>query len=394
MNSRRGHLKKLTLAGLLVGNLIACTRTSCIARGARVRTRQGERRIETLTVGDEVLAVDPSTGEVADAVVHEIRRAPRETIALRGAAFELVCTTDHPLWDPDAAAWANAGDWALGERHSLVLVTEAGLETVAVEERALAAGVAEVFDLVLTHPFHAFVANGVVVHNKSIVSLCNDEQGQFLGGAGSATGVTCACPNDAGLQLGELVCPEGPGIVRARCDCQPPACRTADGGFVSETVGRGLVCACEGWQPTTPWFTGTAECVGSGPGLVGTCECPPQYAECRTSGGQTLTFLVEDGGFVFVIRPSADAGFVPAEFPRCACAQPELTGRYACGPPRPTAPTIATCECPIDCVTDAGRPVQRGQACECLLDAGVVRSTWDCVDSADAGPLARCGCEP
>lgn len=386
---QRDLTQKLTLAGLLVGTLLGCPRSSCIGRGARVTTRTGDKPIEDMQVGDELIAVDASTGQQTAAVVCEVRRATRETIVLRGPSFELVCTPDHPLWDPLAATWASAGDWALGLRRSLLVAREGHLHQVQVEQRVLAAGVVEVFDLVLAHPFHAFLANGVVVHNKSFTSGCTDDEGTFIG---IATGRTCACPSESGLRLGELTCPAGQGIVKAQCECTPPVCRTVDGKFVSAT-SEGLTCPCEGWQPSTPWYTGNATCFPFDGGLVGTCECPPRPPECRTPDGRTLTFAVDDGGFVFVPRPTGDAGAVPTEFPRCACAQPELSGRYSCGAPRPTAPTIATCTCPVDCFTDAGQAVQRDRPCSCSTDGGLVSSTWACEELPDAGILAVCRCE-
>lgn len=141
---------------------------TCVARGAKVRTPRGERNIEELAVGDEVFAVNPDTGELVATKLLRIVQGKRECMGLRLGALELTCTTDHPLYDPDAREWAVAGDWALGRRTALLHVREeGGVEVVRVTKSTSFAGLFDVFDLTVEHELHTFVANGLVVHNKS-----------------------------------------------------------------------------------------------------------------------------------------------------------------------------------------------------------------------------------
>ncbi len=164
--------------------------TECVARGALVNTPKGRRRIEEFSLGDEVTAIDPASGERVTAVLVGIRRATRECITLAGEGFSLTCTTDHPLYDPSSGQWGPAGDWALGARSALLFVPEEGApHAVQVTSRSSQVRLSEVFDLTVDHVLHNFVADGVLVHNKRRpFGLCPNPD------AGSAyENAPCAC---------------------------------------------------------------------------------------------------------------------------------------------------------------------------------------------------------
>ncbi|MBE2248785.1 MAG: Hint domain-containing protein [Myxococcus sp.] len=55
-------MKKLLFGLGVASSLTACGPTTCVARGARVRTPSGPKPIEDLMVGDEVVVADPKTG--------------------------------------------------------------------------------------------------------------------------------------------------------------------------------------------------------------------------------------------------------------------------------------------------------------------------------------------
>ena len=60
----------------------------CVARGSRVKTPRGERPIEELELGDEIVVADPTTGLTA---VSRLEAVIKSTVA-----------SDHPLHDPHA----------------------------------------------------------------------------------------------------------------------------------------------------------------------------------------------------------------------------------------------------------------------------------------------------
>jgi hypothetical protein len=333
----------------------------CIARGSRVQTPRGLRAIETLEADDQVVVVDPESGEVFEAPLVATRSAIRETIVLRGDGFSLRCTTDHPLWDPDGAVWADAGDWALGRRRALLFVDEARrVRRVEVTERTLDGGVIEVFDLSVDHPVHTFVAEGVVVHNKPPLrppGACNDSGDQRR---------ACAC---GGTELGTVCVPLFGGVVNRPCDCTPD-CTTADGQAIVD--GR---CTCPTWDHRLPnEELGSATCGGA-------CQCgsSPFVSKCLTPSGDVLA--------------SADGGRFPPVVVGCGCGR-EL-GLYECSDPG-SAPrhVTALCNCRPDCALPDGGPVieRLAEPCRCVVDGGTAQRTLRCESTADGGRVGGCDC--
>ncbi|MDB4929482.1 MAG: extracellular repeat protein [Myxococcaceae bacterium] len=191
----------------------ACSsETSCVARGALVATPKGRRPVEELALGDEVTAVDPASGERVTATLVGIRRAMRECITLTGEGFSLTCTTDHPLYDPSEGRWAPAGDWALGARSALLFVPQEGHPRAAqVTGRSSSVRLSEVFDLTVDHALHNFVADGVLVHNKSRpLEIC-----AYPDAGSSYESAPCTCSTGGS---GATVCSAPGGVAVCVCD--------------------------------------------------------------------------------------------------------------------------------------------------------------------------------
>ncbi len=181
--------------------------------------------MESLKLGDEVLCVDPETGERAVARLSGIRTSRRECLEFSLGESTLRCTADHPLYDPEAKVWADAGDWALGRRTVLLRVPEddeAPLERLRPMANAVVR-LQEVFDLTVDHPLHNFVADGVLVHNKSPPRPCN---AQTVVPASSCEQMEACAPNEVAVQGG---CRMPGGVF---CGCSQP-----DGGFVTRAPG-------------------------------------------------------------------------------------------------------------------------------------------------------------
>lgn len=206
-----------TLLAAAAFSLTACGGLFCIARGALVSTPRGKRRIEDLVVGDTVWCVDPESGERVEAPLVQVRSAKREIMRLEGDGFSLRCTTDHPLYDPVAKEWSAAGDWVLGKRTALLRVEDGARPSVVqVSTRVIADGLADVFDLSVEHALHNFVADGVLVHNKSLpptARSCRDANGvtqrEFS---------TCSFP-DGGTGTTQCNAVEDAGVFALQADC-------------------------------------------------------------------------------------------------------------------------------------------------------------------------------
>lgn len=91
--------------------------------GALVLLADGSKAaIQSIKVGDKVLATDPTTGETsAQPVLATITgNGPKDLVTLTvttdtGEAGNVTATAGHPFWVPDRAEWVNAGDLAPGD---------------------------------------------------------------------------------------------------------------------------------------------------------------------------------------------------------------------------------------------------------------------------------------
>lgn len=134
-----------------------------------VSTPSGDRAIEMLEVGDTVWSIDPTSGERVTARIVSIRGAKRECIRLHMGEHQLLCTPDHPVFEPIDARFRPAGDWVTAGATKVLLALGDGVRATTVDRVESAAGVHEVYDLTLDVAPHTFVASRVLVHNKSPV---------------------------------------------------------------------------------------------------------------------------------------------------------------------------------------------------------------------------------
>ncbi len=202
--------KRLAISGALAG-LSGCF-CSCVARGSRVWTPSGWRLIEELRVGDIVLSYDPISGESFEGPVTMTRAAKRETILVRIGDAELAMTSDHPVYGPDEGVFANAGDWALGRRTRRWLLHEGRPVVTEVTSASIDGGVREVFDITVETAHHNFIAEGVLVHNKSPPSVECTYEGRTVYEWDS-----CVCSEG---QAGWFVCDYEGGTATCQ-NCEP-----------------------------------------------------------------------------------------------------------------------------------------------------------------------------
>ena len=194
---------KRWLVGAAATLSVACGPTTCVARGTRIQTPRGQRRVEELVVGDEVIAVNPHTGEHEVTTITDVRFSDREHGAITFGATTLHVTSDHPLFDPQTREFHPAGDWLLGLRTQL-LAFDGDMPEVTVTRTF--AGIETVFDLTVASPLHTFVAEGIVVHNKQPIQ-CPLADGGVL-----YEGESCTCSDGSEHQL---VCNNSNTV----CDC-------------------------------------------------------------------------------------------------------------------------------------------------------------------------------
>ena len=159
-------MKKTMGQSIIIGGLLTGCLGSCIASGAQILTPEGLRPIEDLKVGDLIYSIHEETGELDISPILKVVSAFREVGQLELSDGALALTSDHPVYDPIAREYAPAGDWLLGHRTALATYGEE-LKVQELVSSQIFVSMSQVFDLTVESALHNFIANGVIVHNKT-----------------------------------------------------------------------------------------------------------------------------------------------------------------------------------------------------------------------------------
>jgi hypothetical protein len=147
-------------------------------------------------VGHDVIAVDPQTGATCQTRLVAMVKSTRECGTLGFRDRRLLVTSDHPIFDPMERRFAPAGDWLLGKRTHLAEVTATGLVAIRIDSVQVFSRIEDVFDLTVEHPWHTFVAETVLVHNKQPAGCTFPDGGGFVSYTGPTDGIEpCGCAN-------------------------------------------------------------------------------------------------------------------------------------------------------------------------------------------------------
>ena len=135
--------------------------TSCFAKGTPVWTKTGIRPIETLDLGDLVLAQDVDSGELKyQPVVARTVRPPSPIVKISFAKEEVLATKGHPFWVM-GGGWRMAKEVGNGD----VLRGVSGSTTIRKVETA---GAAEAYNLIVADFNTYFVGeSGILVHDNT-----------------------------------------------------------------------------------------------------------------------------------------------------------------------------------------------------------------------------------
>jgi hypothetical protein len=137
----------------------------CFVAGTLVLDDKGVGRpIQTLRVGDRVLAYDLLAEETASDVIKKIiRRHHQKTLRLvLDDARSVEVTPEHPFYSVERAKFVRAFDLNLGE----ILLVEDGLSLreVKLEKRVYTGETRNVYNFETRH-FHNYFSSGILVHN-------------------------------------------------------------------------------------------------------------------------------------------------------------------------------------------------------------------------------------
>ena len=144
-------------------SVVYVTTNSCFAAGTPVRTLLGPRPIESIQVGDQVLAQDVTTGALSfEPVLALHHNPPKPTLRIDLGGEVIVATPIHRFWKA-GQGWAMARDLRPGDTIRRLGGTA---QVVSVSEEK----VQPVFNLDVAQCRSFFVgASGALVHDNSLV---------------------------------------------------------------------------------------------------------------------------------------------------------------------------------------------------------------------------------
>jgi hypothetical protein len=158
---------------------------ACFVAGTLILTPTGYQAIETLQVGDRVLAGNPETGEVKECrVLQTFEREVSQVLAVQVGDESITCTAEHPFW-VTGKGWVKAGQLAVGD----LLMTQ-NHEVVLVEAIESQTGRVKVYNFEVEDLHTYFVSSvKILVHNtcsdwddpvqNAVEHIINDHPGRL-----------------------------------------------------------------------------------------------------------------------------------------------------------------------------------------------------------------------
>lgn len=366
--------------GLMVGAagavyLMGCVLVNgCVARGTLVSTPEGEIPIEQLKVGDEIWAVDETTGKRVVTRIVATRVVKREVGVLEVGGRQLRLTSDHPVFCPVQRKYVPAGDWFLGDRTALAVWNDDVLTAVDVTRAVVFSEVSDVYDITVEHELHNFVAAGIVVHNKSEPPpeplRCEDDLVRCTCPDGSSYQIT-ACADEACECFDSFDMGPSPGADMSTLEDSGTVTDAGDGDAGSPDTGDAASSA-DGGPADASTDAGVADVRGS---CSSDIDCGP-LATC-----DTLPINHPDGWNTCLVPPVAPNCAEPMGLDEC-CQHTDCTA----------SPDGACVNAPI--FYCGGAAPQEMTAClydECRSDADCGGEAGSCIPAGAFGePVSRC----
>ena len=140
----------------------------CVAWNTNISTPAGPKLANEIAVGDRVLSVDVATGEQVATTITSRRKGERRVGRLITPRGTLLLTEDHPVYDPLSGEYFPAKSWFRNERSVVLIQTPDGLSRSEVSTTRPNGEPVIVYDFSVESEFRNFIAEGVVVHNKTM----------------------------------------------------------------------------------------------------------------------------------------------------------------------------------------------------------------------------------
>lgn len=159
-----------------------CAGGSCFTAGTMVQTERGWKPIESISLGDRVLACDVQTGQVAfKPVLMTFVTQNKDIAQVRvrgsdGSTTVVTGTLDHPVWSTDRHAWIELSQVSVGEAVGCNSLNAGSVRVVGVTIESRHAAV-DTYNFTVGS-YHTYVVGSetcpILVHNTNNTKCFND----------------------------------------------------------------------------------------------------------------------------------------------------------------------------------------------------------------------------
>jgi hypothetical protein len=123
---------------------------------------------EKLNIGDEIYSYDFSQGRLIPAKIVNIRKGNERCVRFyvnSGSSLEV--SIEHPIYSPETGTYEKALRWQSTELSEFYTFSQEKPTTAILTSMEISREKIAVYDITVDSPFGNFIANGILVHNKT-----------------------------------------------------------------------------------------------------------------------------------------------------------------------------------------------------------------------------------
>ncbi len=167
--ARKYHLLVNYLTLLLGILLISCeTGPTCVSGDATILTKDGYVPVKSLKVGDYVMSYAFGQNILLQARIVGIKQGFGKCIQFRSdSGHTLKVTADHLVYSPETKTYKKASSWQFDGLSKVYIIEQNKLKIAIATISKIDSKEIRVFDITVDSPFSNFIANGILVHNKT-----------------------------------------------------------------------------------------------------------------------------------------------------------------------------------------------------------------------------------
>ncbi len=168
--ARKYHLFVNCLTLTVAILLISCdSGPLCVSGDTTILTPEGYVPVKSLKVGDYIMSYAFDQNILSPARITGIKQGFGKCIQFRSdSGHTLKVTADHPVYSPETMTYKKASSWQFDGLSKVCVFEQDKLKTAIATISRIDSEEIRVFDITVASPFNNFIANGILVHNKSL----------------------------------------------------------------------------------------------------------------------------------------------------------------------------------------------------------------------------------